>query len=118
MKYKIGNIIIVFLIISIILWIVADEYANLMLKRISEYSTKDLSIVNNIKTNEIVKEYPKEDIVKEYKGYDVVAKLEIPKIDLETYVLKNFSESALNVSVTKFWGVEPNTARKYLYSRT
>lgn len=54
------------------------------------------------------KEYPKVEIEKTYKGYDVCAKLEIPSISLVTNVLKNYSTSALNVSVTKFWGVEPN----------
>ena len=54
------------------------------------------------------KEYPKVEIEKTYKGYHVCAKLEIPAISLVTNVLKNYSTSALNVSVTKFWGVEPN----------
>ena len=58
------------------------------------------------KTN--TKEYPKVEIEKTYKGYDVCAKLEIPAISLVTNVLKNYSTSALNVSVTKFWGVDPN----------
>lgn len=53
------------------------------------------------------KEYPKENIQEEYKGYKVIAKLEIPKIELETYIIK-FSEEALNISVTKFWGPDPN----------
>ena len=53
-------------------------------------------------------EIPKEKIISEYKGYDVIAKLEIPQINLETYVLKDFSENALNISVTKFWGPSPN----------
>ena len=43
-----------------------------------------------------------------YKGYEVIAKLEIPKIELETYVLSEYSVQALNVSVTKFYGGEPN----------
>lgn len=44
----------------------------------------------------------------EYKGFDVVAKLEIPEIDLDTYVLENYSTKALNISATKFWGGNPN----------
>lgn len=54
------------------------------------------------------REYPKVKIEKTYKGYDVCAKLEIPAISLVTNVLKNYSTSALNISVTKFWGVDPN----------
>ena len=54
------------------------------------------------------KTYPKEEIIKEYNGYEVCARLQIPKIELETYVLKEYSTQALNVSVTKFWGADPN----------
>lgn len=54
------------------------------------------------------KQYPKEEIIKEYKGYEVCARLQIPEIELETYVLKEYSTQALNVSVTKFWGADPN----------
>lgn len=67
--------------------------------------------VEQQETNKIqtaTKIYPKEEIIEEYKGYDVCAKLEIPVIELETYVLKNYSTQALNISVTKFWGVGPN----------
>ncbi len=60
---------------------------------------------NNINTT---KQYEKENIIEEYKGYDVIAKLEIPKINLETYVLKTYSEEALKISVVKFWGADPN----------
>ena len=61
---------------------------------------------NEVQT--VTKIYPQEEIIKEYKGYDVCAKIEIPAIELETYVLKNYSTQALNISVTKFWGVNPN----------
>ena len=47
-------------------------------------------------------------INEEYKGNKVSAKLEIPKINLESYVLENYSIEALKVSVTKFWGNNPN----------
>lgn len=47
-------------------------------------------------------------ILTTYKGYPVIAKLEIPKINLETYVLSEYSEQALGVSVTKFYGKNPN----------
>ena len=55
-----------------------------------------------------VEKYPKENIQETYKGYSVCAKLEIPEIKLETYVLSKYSKDALEISVTKFWGVNPN----------
>ncbi len=70
---------------------------------------KELEVINvPIKENVNETKYPKEQIIEEYKGYTVCAKLEIPNIKLETYILKNYSIKALNVSVTKFWGVDPN----------
>lgn len=57
---------------------------------------------------EILKQYPKEEIIEDYKGYKVCAKIEIPSISLEANVLSEFSNKALKVSCTKFWGVEPN----------
>ena len=47
-------------------------------------------------------------VQEEYKGYNVIAKLEIPIIELETLVLKDYSLEALKVSTTRFWGNEPN----------
>lgn len=54
------------------------------------------------------KQYPKEEILDTYKGYEVCAKIEIPTISLKVNILSNYSKKALNVSATKFWGVEPN----------
>ena len=61
---------------------------------------------NNEKTNTNIE--TKENIIKYFKGYPVIAKLEIPKINLETYVISEYSKEALGVSVTKFYGGNPN----------
>ena len=50
----------------------------------------------------------KEYIETEFNGYKVSAKLYIPKINLETYVLEQYSTQALLTSVTKFYGANPN----------
>lgn len=49
-----------------------------------------------------------EPVLENYKGYDVCAKIEIPVISLEANILSEFSNKALKVSCTKFWGVDPN----------
>lgn len=67
---------------------------------------------NKSKEIEELKEYPKENIEEKYEGYDVIAKLEIPKIELETYVIE-FSEIAMKTSVTKFWGPDPNKSGNF-----
>lgn len=77
-------------------------------------STQNSSAQNDVEketnetTKQTTKKYPKEKVIDEYKGYTVAAKLEIPKIQLETYILQNYSIEALNISVTKFWGANPN----------
>lgn len=48
------------------------------------------------------------DIVDKYKGQDVIGMLEIPKINLNTYILSKCTDKTLGISVTKFWGAEPN----------
>ncbi len=50
----------------------------------------------------------KVDIDSEYLGYEVSAKLQIPNINLETYVFKKYSKETLNLGPTKFWGPDAN----------
>ena len=66
------------------------------------------------KTNE---EIQKTQIPTDYKGFSVIAKLEIPKINLETYVLENYSVQALTISVTKFYGGKTNEIGNFCISR-
>ncbi len=121
---KILNYVIIGTIFSIMLWFAVEEYKDIQIKkqdiaRKTLYDTQNVSTSqedqNKEKENEtnqiltgVAKEYPKEEIMEEYRGYAVIAKLEIPKINLETYILKQYSKKALNVSVTKFWGADPN----------
>lgn len=70
-------------------------------------------IKNNVNINEKNKNSIKEKIAKEYKGYVVSAKLEIPKIKLDTYVLDEKSEEAMWVCPTKYYGPKPNEVGNY-----
>ena len=108
------NIILLISIISIIFLIIIKKNQDNIQENIVENSIEISQIniaINNVE-NTIIEEQPKiinkENILENYKGYEVCAKLEIPSISLETYVLSNYSKQALNVSVTKFWGVNPN----------
>ena len=124
-KKKIANIKFIFIILLIVIFFInIRETKENKTKKLSEdYMVKNSYIENKVseerlknvtklsKTlykDEKTKEYPKENIVKNYKGYEVLAKLEIPVINLETYVLSEFSNEALNISVTRFWGEKPN----------
>ena len=106
------NFILVILIFGIITYLRIETNSEKNIKQANNYGVKNVvTSTNNIKENEKV--YSKEEVIKEYKGYEVDSKLEIPKIELETYVLKEFSKEALNVSVTKFWGCKPNVTGNY-----
>lgn len=123
-KRKIINIVLVLIIFSIFTFLGIEEIKELNVKN-KNYDTQNISTkINNVYDKEKIEDgnkskneeneniktnYEKEEIIKEYKGYDVLAKLEIPKINLETYVLKTYSSKALEISVVKFWGAEPNT---------
>ena len=112
-KINIVNGIIIIITLGIIIWLGNEEYIENKIEgnsNVPKVEKAKLTSINlNYLTNNIVeKEYPKEEIITTYRGYEVCAKLEIPKIKLETYVLSNYSTQALNISVTKFWGVDPN----------
>lgn len=130
-KEKYINFIIISITLCIIIWIGVLEYKdNHIERKESDYSANNISTIygtdkkeeekekqeidikeetkNVQKEIEKKEEYPKEEIIKEYKGYNVLARLEIPAIELQTYILQNYSTKSLNISVTKFWGANPN----------
>lgn len=116
------NIITIIVILGILIWIIIEQKGEMRIQKENSenlYKSETISSENlessensknskNANNLEDKKIYPKEEIIQNYKGYDVCAKLEIPSISLETYILKKYSAEALNISVTKFWGVEPN----------
>lgn len=113
MKNKIIDIIIIFIILCGTIWIALenrDETNIVEEKNEINQETKDIedNIVKSDNNKKEKKKYPRAEVIKTYNGYKVTAKLEIPAINLKTYVLENYSTSALNVSVTKFWGADPN----------
>lgn len=61
---------------------------------------------SNVKSTVVKKEY--ENMPSQIKDYKVIGKLEIPSINLETYILEETNEKTLNISVTKLAGPEIN----------
>ena len=130
MKTKDGNGKIIFIgfVITIILficvlvnqWIEIREVGKVDEQEQNSFvSTENVNTRNGIKEENIILDdenitqdttinQTEGDILTTYKGYPVIAKLEIPKIDLETYVISEYSNQALGVSVTKFYGGNPN----------
>lgn len=111
-KKFIINTILILIFLSSIGFVIVEKYKDtkILEKETSGYEaqkveTQEIIEENIAQENKIIE---KENIIDEYKGYDVSAKLEIPKINLETYILKKYSENALKISVTKFWGADAN----------
>lgn len=121
-KRMIVNCFFIGAVLVIILWLVVQSIRDSKLERnnvqrFSEYDSQSLDTTynqdskekqENLNSEVIKKEYPKEEIITKYKEYDVAAKLEIPAINLETYILETCTENSLNNSVAKFWGADPN----------
>lgn len=118
----IGFVITIFLFIcvSINQWIEIREVGKVdKQEQTSFVSTENVNTKNEIGEENIILDdenmiqdtkihQTEESMLTTYKGYPVIAKLEIPKINLETYVISEYSNQALGVSVTKFYGGNPN----------
>ena len=117
-KYILRIIIIVVFEIVIVFasQVIFEKESNKTDKNIQTSLVKNTNIKNetqekSIMEQENIKQDTKQvetNILTQYKGYPVIAKLEIPKINLETYVISEYSEQALKISVTKFYGGNPN----------
>ena len=129
MKTKDRKIRIILITLAITIFMISFIFANQIVKektknvdkqvKTSFISTENVNTgswkqeENTIKDNENTTQdtsfyQTEESILTTYKGYPVIAKLEIPKINLETYVISEYSNQALGVSVTKFYGGNPN----------
>ena len=90
-KKNVVNIFLVAIIFSVLTWLGIEEYKEKNIKEESykvENVSTNASNSNEKEYNKIEEVYEKEEVALEYKGYDVIAKLEIPEISLETYILK------------------------------
>lgn len=54
-----------------------------------------------------------EPVPNEYLGYKVSARLEIPKLNINSNVLEEYSTEGLEVCISKFWGSNPNEIGNY-----
>lgn len=116
-KYILIIIIVVFMIVIIFASrVVLEKPSNKINKNIQTSLVENTDVKNETQEKTITKQeniiqdtkQVETNILAKYKGYSVIAKLEIPKINLETYVISEYSEQALKISVTKFYGGNPN----------
>ena len=100
--------IILLLIITIIIYTIIEIIKENKIEFKEEVATQEVEVtpIQVIIEEELPKE--KVEISETYLDYPVTAKIIIPKINLETNVLRDFSKETLDKCLVKFWGPNPN----------
>lgn len=122
---RIIEFIIILSIFSILIYVAIGVYNESQI-RLKEEARSKIQIDRILQEKQIEpkeveiveKKVEKVNILKSYLGFEVAAQLIIPKINLETYVLKDYTKDRMDVCPTKFWGPDPNEIRKFLYNRS
>ena len=112
---KIIQIMIIITIIGIVIYYGYAIYQEAQIKEKTNYFIGQAEKESITKT-QIMMPKEKKDlklVEKEYKGYKVSAKLEIEKLDINTYVLENYNKQTMEVCVVKYYGPEPNEVGNY-----
>lgn len=99
------RILLLFCIFSILLYMAYGFWQEKKIKLVQETKVNTITVE---KIEEVENQIVTEKIAESYMDFPVTAKLIIPKIDVETYVLADFTEEGLEKCVSKFWGPEPN----------
>ncbi len=98
--------IIILIIFFIIIYVLIGVYKENKI-RLKEREKNKIQIERTASKSE-TNSVEKVSIAESYLGFKVAAKLIISKINLETYVLKEYSKQAMDLSPTKFWGPDAN----------
>ena len=98
---------------------------NTLNKRVEEIVPRNEGVINMYTCGPTVyhfahignlRTYITEDILEKalkYLGYKVSARLEIPKLNINSNVLEEYSTEGLEVCISKFWGSNPNEIGNY-----
>ena len=100
--------IILLLIITVIIYTIIEIIKENKIEFKEKVATQEVEVtpIQVIIEEELPKE--KVEIPETYLDYPVTAKIIIPKINLETNVLRDFSKETLDKCLVKFWGPNPN----------
>lgn len=108
-----NSIVISILLIAIIFFIWSLVYKQNLKKQTVVTSTET---IENTVTNEKItpkKVMPQKILPIEIDGFEIIGKLEIPKINLSTYILAETNDDTLSKSVTKLCGANINEAGNF-----
>lgn len=97
-------------IFCIIIYAGLGFYEEKQIKLVEEQNQEIIEDVSKeIKASPVIPVEIKQELVPQtYLNYEVTAKLEIPKIKLETNVLRDYTTEGMKVCSSKFFGPEPN----------
>ena len=118
-KNKIRNImriIITFLILGTIIYIVYGVYNESKIKFVQEEKNDIQEKYSRISTETIIiddKHKLERKVPETYLNYKVSARIEIPKLNIDSNVLEEYSKEGLEECVSKYWGPEPNELGNY-----
>ena len=113
--------------VSLILFMVVGVFAYFQTEEAKKKQIENLPKQVEVKIEEKPKKIAPPKIVQiekvlevpeKYNVYEIIAKLEIPKIELTTYVIGETTEETLNVSVTKLCGPEVNKVGNFCITRS
>ncbi len=108
-----NSIVISILLIAIIFFIWSLIYKKNLKNQtvVTSIETVEKTVTNeNIAPKKII---PQKVLPTDIDGYEIIGKLEIPKINLSTYILEETNENTLNKSVTKLCGPNINKAGNF-----
>lgn len=110
---NINKIIILLIIICITVCIILESMYKKQIRKIQQESPKKEVYEKEEKTQpefniKIIQKEKVLEIPEQYKDLNVIGKLEIPKINLITYIIGETTEKNLNKSVTKLYGPDVN----------
>lgn len=103
-KIRIGILVILFFIG---VYVGMGFFKESKIQLVQENETMEQEIVK-VEQTKMVIPIEVEKIPETYLNYEVIAKLEVPKIKLETNVLKEYDLEGMKVCASKFWGPPPN----------
>ena len=118
-KNKIRNImriIITFLILGTIIYIVYGVYNESKIKFVQEEKNDIQEKYSRISTETIIiddKHKLERKVPETYLNYKVSARIEIPKLNIDSNVLEEYSKEGLEECVSTYWGPEPNEVGNY-----
>lgn len=105
----IKNIFVILILLIAIIFFIWSLIYKKNIKVLNEISNTKIEKEILVEEEKIVEEYiPKKILPTEIEGYKIVGKLEIPKINLSTYILDVTNEDSLKESVTKLCGPNIN----------